>query len=100
MKTSPRVLVLAVQTPFSEARRVSANSANVAARLAKFNGIQSEPLYHPPPLAGRYRTGPAGDYALTVGRLDAWKRPDLPVAALAHAPSARLIVVGRGPEEE
>ncbi|HKF44000.1 MAG TPA: glycosyltransferase family 4 protein [Thermoanaerobaculia bacterium] len=84
----------------SEARRVFANSANVAARLRKYNGISSEPLYHPPPLVGRYRTGAAGDYALAVGRLDAWKRPELPVAALAYAPAARLVLVGRGPEEE
>ena len=84
----------------SEARRVFANSKTVAGRLAKHNGLASEPLYHPPPLVGRYRTGPFGDYALTVGRLDGWKRPDLPLRALAHAPRARLIVVGRGPEEE
>ncbi len=84
----------------SEARRVFANSANIAARLKKFNGIDSEPLYHPPPLAGRYRYGPPGDYALSVGRLDAWKRPELPIAALAHAPRAHLVVLGQGPEEE
>ena len=84
----------------SEARKVFANSQTVAARLRKYNGIASEPLYHPPPLAGRYRTGAFGDYALTVGRLDGWKRPDLPLRALAHAPAARLVVVGRGPEEE
>jgi glycosyltransferase involved in cell wall biosynthesis len=83
-----------------EARRVFANSANVAARLTKFNGIGSEPLYHPPPLAGRYRQGPPGDYALAVGRLDAWKRGDLAVAALAHAPEARLVIVGSGPEQD
>ena len=84
----------------SEARRVFANSRTVAARLRKYNGIESEPLYHPPPLVGRYRTGPPGDYALSVGRLDGWKRPDLPLRALVHAPEARLVVVGRGPEEE
>jgi len=83
----------------TEARRVFANSANVAARLARFNGIASEPLYHPPPLAGRHRCGPCGDYALSVGRLDAWKRTDLMVEALAFAPAAKLVVVGRGPEE-
>src|SRR5215831_4452422 len=82
----------------TEARRVFANSANVAARLARFNGIASEPLYHPPPLVGRYRNGPCGDYALSVGRLDAWKRADLLVGALAFAPAAKLVVVGRGPE--
>jgi glycosyltransferase involved in cell wall biosynthesis len=84
----------------TEAQRVFANSRTVAARLRRYNGIESEPLYHPPPLVGRYRTGPFGDYALTVGRLEGWKRPDLPVSALAHAPAARLTVVGRGPEEE
>src|SRR6266545_3155326 len=84
----------------TEARRVFANSKNVAARLRKFNGIVSQPLYHPPPLVGRYRSGPTGDYALTVGRMDAWKRAELPIAALAHAPRARLVVLGRGPEEE
>jgi glycosyltransferase involved in cell wall biosynthesis len=84
----------------TEARRVFANSANVASRLSKFNGIASEPLYHPPPLAGRYREGAAGDYALLVGRLDAWKRADLAVGALSHAPRARLVVVGSGPEQE
>ena len=84
----------------TEARRVFANSATVAARLKKFNGIESEPLYHPPPLVGRYRSGPMGDYALTVGRLDGWKRAELPVEALAHAPQARLVVVGQGPEEQ
>ena len=83
----------------TEARRVFSNSCTVAARLRKFNGIESEPLYHPPPFAGRYRAGPFGEYALTVGRLDSWKRPELLLAALAHAPKARLVVVGSGPEE-
>jgi glycosyltransferase involved in cell wall biosynthesis len=83
----------------SEARKVFANSRTVAARLSRFNGIDSEPLYHPPPLAGRYRTGPLGDYALSIGRLEAWKRPDLVIQALAHAPQAKLVLLGRGPEE-
>ena len=45
------------QVGLSEARKVFANSQTVAARLLRFNGIRSEPLYHPPPLAGRYRSG-------------------------------------------
>jgi glycosyltransferase involved in cell wall biosynthesis len=84
----------------TEARRVFANSQTVAARLRRFNGISSEPLYHPPPLTGRYRTGPSGDSVLWVGRLEAWKRPGLLLEALAHAPEARAVFVGRGPEEE
>lgn len=84
----------------TEARRVFANSATVAARLARYNGIPSEPLYHPPPLVGRYRSAPSEDFALVVGRLDAWKRADLAVRAVAHTRRARLVVVGRGPEED
>lgn len=84
----------------TEARRIFANSRTVAERLRRHNGIESEPLYHPPPLAGRYRPGPFGDYVLSVGRFEAWKRTDLLVRALACAPSARLTLVGRGPEEE
>jgi glycosyltransferase involved in cell wall biosynthesis len=84
----------------SEARRVFANSRTVAERLRRYNGLDSTPLYHPPPLIGRYRSGPAGDYALCVGRLEGWKRPDLPLRALASAPQARLVLVGRGPDED
>ena len=84
----------------SEARRVFANSRTVADRLRRFNGIESQPLYHPPPLDGRYRAGPFGDYALSVGRFDSWKRADLLVRALALAPSVRLTLVGRGPDED
>jgi glycosyltransferase involved in cell wall biosynthesis len=83
----------------TEARKVFANSQTVAARLARFNGIASEPLYHPPPLAGRYRGGPSGDTVLWVGRLEEWKRPGLLLSALPHAPGARAVFVGRGPEE-
>ncbi len=83
----------------SEARKVFANSQTVAARLLRFNGIRSEPLYHPPPLAGRYRCGPFGETVLWVGRLDGWKRPGLLLEALPHAPEARAIFVGQGPEE-
>ncbi len=83
----------------TEARKVFANSQTVASRLYRFNGIPSEPLYHPPPLVGRYRSGPSGNAVLWVGRLDAWKRPALLLEALPHAPEARAVFVGSGPEE-
>jgi glycosyltransferase involved in cell wall biosynthesis len=84
----------------SEARRVFANSQNVADRLARYSGVASEPLYHPPPLAGKYRDDGPGEYALWVGRLERWKRPGLAIGALAHAPEGRLKIVGDGPERE
>jgi glycosyltransferase involved in cell wall biosynthesis len=83
----------------SEARKVFANSSTVASRLLRYNGVRSEPLYHPPPFVGRYRDGPFGDSVLWVGRLDEWKRPGLLLEALPHAPEARAVFVGSGPEE-
>jgi glycosyltransferase involved in cell wall biosynthesis len=81
-----------------ESRRIFSNARNTAERLARFNGLDAEPLYHPPPLAGRLRPGEYGDYVLSVGRLETVKRVDLIVRALAHAPrSLRLVVAGEGP---
>src|SRR6516164_5835105 len=53
-----------------ESTRLFANARNTAARLARYNGIDAEPLYHPPPLSGRLRAGPLGNYVLSVGRLE------------------------------
>ena len=80
-----------------ECRRVFANAQNTASRMRRFNGIAAAALYHPPPLAERLHSGPFGDYALVVGRLESVKRADLAIRALAHVPPpARLLVVGDG----
>ena len=69
-----------------------------SARLARYNGMTAEPLYHPPPLAELLKPGPSGDYVLSVGRLELTKRVDLIVNAIAQTPPpVRLIVVGEGP---
>ena len=82
----------------SESTRIFANARNTAARLAKYNGLTAEALYHPPPLAGKLRSGSLGDYVLSVGRLEANKRVDLVIRALARADRAtRLVIVGEGP---
>src|SRR3977135_3745633 len=81
-----------------ESARLFANARNTAARLARYNGLIAEPLYHPPPLADTLHAGPLGDYVLSVGRLEANKRVNLVIEALAHAPrTVRLVVVGEGP---
>ncbi|MGH9308560.1 MAG: glycosyltransferase family 4 protein [Vicinamibacterales bacterium] len=80
-----------------ECRRVFSNARNTAARLAKFNALQAEPLYHPPRLAARLVSGPYGDYVLSVGRIESVKRVDLIVDALARVDrSLRLVVAGDG----
>jgi len=81
-----------------ESRAIFSNAQNTASRLARYNGITAEALYHPPPLAGKLKTGSPGDYFLSVGRLEANKRVDLIIRALAHVDRRwRLVVVGEGP---
>ena len=80
-----------------ECRRLFANAQNTANRLAKYNGLTAEALYHPPPFADRLEPGPYGDYVLFVGRLESIKRPDLAVRAMQHVDRPiRLVVVGEG----
>jgi glycosyltransferase involved in cell wall biosynthesis len=81
----------------SESTRLFSIARNTTARLARYNGLAAEPLYHPPPLADALVPGPSGDYVLSVGRLETVKRVDLIVRALAHVEGVRLIVVGEGP---
>jgi glycosyltransferase involved in cell wall biosynthesis len=82
----------------AESKRLFANARNTAARLAKYNGLKAEPLYHPPPLAGSLHGGPLGDYVLSVGRLEGTKRVELVIRGLARGDrTTRLVVAGDGP---
>jgi glycosyltransferase involved in cell wall biosynthesis len=77
------------------------NARNTASRLAKFNGLQAEPLYHPPKLAARLVAGPYTDYVLSVGRIESVKRVDLAIAAMADVPSdIRLVIAGDGTQRQ
>lgn len=67
-----------------EAKAVFANSRNVAQRLKKFCGIDSTPLYHPPPNAEQFYCSPAEDYLFFPSRLCIPKRQELVLEALAH----------------
>ncbi len=86
-------------TGLGEARKIFTNAKNTADRLMRFNGIEAEALYHPPPLAGRYRDDGPGPYGLVVGRLDPWKRMDLAIEGAA-AGRFPLVIAGAGPDEE
>ena len=69
----------------------------VSERLARYCGLDSTPLHHPPPLADRLTTGPFGNYVFGVNRLEANKRPDLVVGGLLAARSGvRGVVAGTG----
>jgi glycosyltransferase involved in cell wall biosynthesis len=97
-----RARIMALDTEMlGECRRLFANAANTAARAARFNGLQVDALYHPPRLAGRLRRGESGSYILSVGRLEAVKRVDLAIGAMAHAPAGvSLRIAGTGTMRE
>ncbi|HEU5103028.1 MAG TPA: glycosyltransferase family 4 protein [Roseiflexaceae bacterium] len=82
-----------------EAQRRYTISSNVAARLKRFNGLDSQALYPPSRYAERLRAGGYGDYILSDARLDAAKRLDLLLRALTHAKTPlRCVFMSTGPD--
>ncbi len=85
----------------SDAKAVYTISRNVSERLKKYNDLDSEALYPPPPLVGRYKKGEFGDYICAVGRLDKLKRNELLIESLPHCDShIKIKLAGKGPEME
>jgi glycosyltransferase involved in cell wall biosynthesis len=83
----------------SESRRLFAISNNVGARLRQFNRLESETLYPPPALDGRFYDGGYGDYILSISRLNVMKRVDLLVRAMGQVKTAvRCRIAGEGAE--
>ncbi len=92
-----RLLVDWDDSALEEAERLFTTSHVVADRLARYNGLPAEPLYHPPPLADRLRTGPPSDYVFSALRLESNKRPDRLVDALRYVRSdTRMVLAGEG----
>lgn len=95
-----RQLIDVDRASLTEHKAIFTISGNVASRLKKYHGLAADPLYPPPKMLGEYKKGSFGDYFLSVGRLDPWKRADLLIEALAVAKtSAKAVIVGKGPEE-
>ncbi|MBA3883330.1 MAG: glycosyltransferase family 4 protein [Chthoniobacterales bacterium] len=82
-----------------EAKRVYSNSRNVSARLRRFCGIDSTPLYHPPLNVDAFRCETAEDYVLVPSRINRAKRQLLAVQALAQTNSGvKLVFCGESEE--
>lgn len=79
-----------------EAKKVFANSRAVADRLKHYNNIDSEPLYHPPPLAKELRVGAQGDYVFYPSRLEPQKRQELLIEAMRHVRTPVKAVMAGG----
>jgi glycosyltransferase involved in cell wall biosynthesis len=97
----PRVRDLIHQmdaTGLGESRALFTISGNVAARLARFTGLNGTPLYPPPKDDGRYQRGAFGDYIFTAVRLETIKRLDLLIRAVACIPRLCCLIAGNGPD--
>lgn len=86
-----------------EAKRVFTNAKNVRDRLWSSLRIPAEPLYHPSHVAEELLDGPSGplgDFLLFPSRMEGLKRQSLAIEAMRHVSTgARLVLVGRGPDE-
>ncbi len=83
----------------AEAERIFTISQNVAARLARFNGLEGTSLYPPTP-HDLYHNAGYGDYIFTMSRLDSAKRLDILLSALKKTRTPiRAIIAGSGPDE-
>ena len=72
-------------------------SRRVSERLRAANGIDSTPLYHPPPRAAEYSCARAEPYVLCPGRFEHAKRQELVVRAMQHVRAdLTAVFVGEG----
>lgn len=78
------------------AKKVFANSKTVADRLRRYNNVESEPLYHPPPRAANLRTGEQGDYIFYPSRLEPQKRQELLIEAAQFLKTPLKLVLAGG----
>lgn len=95
-----RVIEKADEKYLLEAKRIYANSKNVADRMMRYNNIQSTPLYHPCPDMDKFYTGEYEDYILMPSRINITKRQMLALEALTHSKSKiKLYIVGKAEAE-
>jgi glycosyltransferase involved in cell wall biosynthesis len=76
-----------------ESRKVFANSKTVADRLKRYNNIESEPLYHPPPMVEWLSPGEQLDYVLYPSRMEPIKRQELLIEAASLLKSPLRVVL-------
>ena len=92
-------IVAADNRAFDSSRRLFTNSPITSARLHTFNGIDSEVLYPPlndPELFFSQKSQP---YIFAGGRVNAMKRQELLIRALAKTPEAVRLVIAGPPDD-
>lgn len=92
-----KAFVAEIDAKLADAKKIFAVSRNVADRLKRYSGLDSEVLYHSLPNESLHRSDGYGDYILGVGRLVSMKRFDLLIRAVALSKTpVRCLIVGEG----
>lgn len=90
-------IIAADAAAFAGSRAVFTISERVSERLAENNGVASRPLYHPPANAEAFWSAPAEPYIFAPSRLEALKRQDLLLRALARCRTpVQAVFAGQG----
>lgn len=84
-------------TSMSQSGRLFANSKTVAMRLATFNQISAQPLYHPPPDEHSFYCDSQEPYIFYPSRFETLKRQELLIEASQYMRSPlRIVLAGDG----
>jgi glycosyltransferase involved in cell wall biosynthesis len=83
-----------------EARKIFTNSKNVSNRLKKFNNIDSEPLYHPPPNMEKLYSNSYENYIFYPSRLTAMKRQHIAIEAMRYVKGNIKLIIAGGADSE
>lgn len=84
-----------------EARKIFTNAENTKNRLYKYNGLESEALYHPPLNYEKLEYKELGDFFFYPSRIDQIKRQRVLVEAARYLKSdAKVIIAGGGSKAE
>ncbi len=79
-----------------ESRHAHTISANVSRRLSHYMGLEAPPLWHPPPAADLFFSKPSENFLFFPSRLNAAKRQELVVNALAQCQQpVRVLFAGK-----
>lgn len=79
-----------------EAKRIYTIAQNVSNRMHRYNGIESQPLYHPCPDMDKFYCGEYEDYILMPSRINITKRQMLAIEAMRQTKSdIKLYLVGK-----
>lgn len=95
-----RIVTRMDRKTLGESRKIFTISQNVSHRLRRYNGLEGTSLYPPIRPGLKLEPGPYGDYIFALNRLDAAKRINLLLDALALAPGVKAVVAGSGPDAE